>query len=171
MAVCQGASSSSLLKADQSIKHSRRTTSSVCMYCPEAIDFNTEEGLHRHCLQKLLRSLAYHPFRLDLYRNPYRVSAGEGQKKLSRGRKKDLTRKYAKHMPRPLSEASKRFTSGHRRPRQCICAASTEHKKTPMDDESIDAEKRADEITGWLNGLDVRVAASICRAYTKKKLR
>ncbi len=64
-------------------------------------------------------------------------------------------------MPRPLSEASTRFTSGHRRPRQCICAASTEHKKTPMDDESIDAEKRADEITGRLNGLNVRVAAGI----------
>ncbi len=34
-----------------------------------------------------------------------------------------------------------------------------------MDDESIDAEKRADEITGRLNGLNVRVA------YAKKKLR
>jgi len=39
-----------------------------------------------------------------------------------------------------------------------------------MDDESIGAENRADEITGWLNGLEVRVAVRICRAYTKKKL-
>ena len=39
-----------------------------------------------------------------------------------------------------------------------------------MDDESIGAENRADEITGWLNGLEVRVAVRICRAYTRKKL-
>jgi len=36
-----------------------------------------------------------------------------------------------------------------------------------MDDESIDAENRADEITDWLNGLKVSVALRICRAYTK----
>ncbi len=39
-----------------------------------------------------------------------------------------------------------------------------------MNDESIDAEKRANEITDWLNDLNVRVAVDICRAYTKKKL-
>ncbi len=41
-----------------------------------------------------------------------------------------------------------------------------------MNDESIDAENRANEIelTDWLNGLKVRVAVRICRAYTKKKL-
>jgi len=39
-----------------------------------------------------------------------------------------------------------------------------------MDDESIGAENRADEITSWLNGLKVSVALRICRAYTKKKL-
>jgi len=48
--------------------------------------------------------------------------------------------------------------------------ASTEHKETSMNNESIDAENRADEITDWLNGLNVRVAVRICRAYTKKKL-
>jgi hypothetical protein len=39
-----------------------------------------------------------------------------------------------------------------------------------MNDESIDAENRANEITDWLNGLKVRVAVRICCAYTKKKL-
>ncbi len=33
------------------------------------------------------------------------------------------------------------------KPRRCICAASTEHKETSMNDESIDAENRANEIT------------------------
>ncbi len=31
--------------------------------------------------------------------------------------------------------------------RRCICAASTEHKEISMNDESIDAENRANEIT------------------------
>ncbi len=52
--------------------------------------------------------------------------------------------------------------------RLSICAASTEHKETSMNDESIDAQNRANEITGWLN--DLSVALRICRAYTKKKL-
>jgi hypothetical protein len=39
-----------------------------------------------------------------------------------------------------------------------------------MNDESIDAENRANEITDWLNDLNVRVAVRICRAYIKKKL-
>ncbi len=39
-----------------------------------------------------------------------------------------------------------------------------------MNDESIDAENRADEITNWLNDLKMSVALRICRAYTKKKL-
>ena len=38
-----------------------------------------------------------------------------------------------------------------------------------MNDESIDAEKRANEITDWLNDLNVRVAVDICRAYTNHK--
>ncbi len=33
------------------------------------------------------------------------------------------------------------------KPRRCICAASTEHKEISMNDESIDAENRANEIT------------------------
>ena len=56
------------------------------------------------------------------------------------------------------------------KPRRCICAASTEHKEISMNDESIDAENRANEITNWLNGLKMSVALRICRAYTKKKL-
>jgi hypothetical protein len=79
---------------------------------------------------------------------------------------------------RALCEAyAKSIKRGHKKihiwspkPRLCICAASTEHKETSMDDESIDAENRADEITGWLNGLKMSVALRICRAYTKKKL-
>jgi hypothetical protein len=39
-----------------------------------------------------------------------------------------------------------------------------------MNDESIDAENRANEITDWLNDLKMRVAVCICRAYIKKKL-
>ncbi len=39
-----------------------------------------------------------------------------------------------------------------------------------MNDESIDAENRANEITNWLNGLKMSVTLRICRAYTKKKL-
>ncbi len=39
-----------------------------------------------------------------------------------------------------------------------------------MDDESIGAENRANEITDWLNGLKMSVALRICRAYTKKEL-
>ncbi len=39
-----------------------------------------------------------------------------------------------------------------------------------MNDESIDAENRANEIMNWLNGLKMSVVLRICRAYTKKKL-
>jgi hypothetical protein len=39
-----------------------------------------------------------------------------------------------------------------------------------MNDESIDAENRADEITSWLNDLNMSVTLRICRAYIKKKL-
>ncbi len=37
-----------------------------------------------------------------------------------------------------------------------ICAASIEHKETLMNDESINAENQANEITDWLNDLNVR---------------
>ncbi len=39
-----------------------------------------------------------------------------------------------------------------------------------MNDESIDAENRANEITSWLNDLKMSVTLRICRSYTKKKL-
>ncbi len=39
-----------------------------------------------------------------------------------------------------------------------------------MNDESIDAENQANEITDWLNDLKIRVAVCICHTYTKKKL-
>ncbi len=39
-----------------------------------------------------------------------------------------------------------------------------------MNDESIDAENQANEITNWLNDLKMSVTLRICRAYTKKKL-
>ncbi len=39
-----------------------------------------------------------------------------------------------------------------------------------MNDESIDAENRANEITDWLNDLKMSVVLRICHAYTKKKL-
>jgi len=79
---------------------------------------------------------------------------------------------------RALCEAyAKSIKRGHNKihiwsskPRRCICAASTEHKEISMNDESIDAENRADEITNWLNGLKMSVALRICRAHTKKKL-
>jgi hypothetical protein len=54
-------------------------------------------------------------------------------------------RGYAKHMPRALSEATIKFTSGH----QSLIGAYAQHQlstKKPIDD-SIDAQNRADEIT------------------------
>ncbi len=39
-----------------------------------------------------------------------------------------------------------------------------------MNDESIDAESRANKIMSWLNDLKMSVAVHICHAYTKKKL-
>ncbi len=61
---------------------------------------------------------------------------------------------------RTLCEAyAKSIRRGHNKihiwsskPRRCICAASTEHKETSMND------------------LKMSVALRICRAYTKKKL-
>ncbi len=42
------------------------------------------------------------------------------------------------------------------RSRLSICAASTEHKESLMNNESINAENQANEITDWLNDLNVR---------------
>jgi hypothetical protein len=120
----------------------------------------------------------------------FRVTAGRGVEKVEPGSEKilgvglDFKIRICPAHPRPdvgleklraLCEAyAKSIKRGHNKihiwspkPRRCICAASTEHKEISMDDESIDAENRADEITDWLNGLKVSVALRICRAYTK----
>jgi len=63
--------------------------------------------------------------------------------RLGVGLEKLLCEAYAKSIKR----GHKKIDIWSKRPRLCICAASTEHKETSMNDESIVAENRANEIT------------------------
>jgi len=63
--------------------------------------------------------------------------------KVEPGLEKLLCEAYAKSIKR----GHKKIDIWSKRPRLCICAASTEHKETSMNDESIVAENRANEIT------------------------
>jgi len=54
-----------------------------------------------------------------------------------------LCEAYAKSIKRDHNKIHIRSS----KPRRCICAASTEHKETSMNDESINAENQANEIT------------------------